>query len=48
MQKCSRIRDVIGGDSLECERCGNHVCRACAETRHGICPNCFGRLTEQN
>ncbi|MDE7162806.1 MAG: hypothetical protein K2O44_01850 [Clostridia bacterium] len=32
------------GEIYECESCGNHVCKLCALSWRGVCPNCFGRL----
>ncbi len=31
-------------DGFECPACGNHVCRSCAASWGGLCPNCFEKL----
>ncbi|MCD8372796.1 MAG: hypothetical protein LUD27_05810 [Clostridia bacterium] len=28
----------------ECAKCGNHVCKKCAEDYSGLCPFCSGKL----
>lgn len=43
--KCGNLTGQSFKDGfLECENCGNHVCKSQAEKLRGVCPHCFGRL----
>ena len=42
---CKNLNDFDFSDRfLECENCGNHICKTKAELLKRVCPHCFGRL----